>query len=389
MQLSLLVVNLILITVISREYGPTIYGEYASSKSLGVLIGTAVVMSLALVATKLRAQNDIEANYVFSNSYYLVTRNLLIGLVLLYPATLLFKRDFSMTGLFLVGFVFNELIHISLAYYQANGDFVSSSKQIMLRTLIYGVGAVTIVFSGYSILWVIFYQVVTLAVFFGIAHFSIPSSELNNTSPDVVLTRNKLTKSGQKMVLTTFSSALISELDIVLLGLFFGGPLLGVLSWARRILEILFQLAAASLDILFPELSKTKTKTEVMEIRNKLRRIVMLSFIIPVMFFPLKGTAGNIFVFLLGEEFSAVGDYTAYILFCLPLMVWSRINIIFSRALNFEVPISKIIFYSSFISFLIYLVTNQFLSNSAVVSIILSQLTISALTSYSFRKSFK
>jgi len=389
MQLSLLVVNLILITVISREYGPTIYGEYASSKSLGVLIGTAVVMSLALVATKLRAQNDIDANHVFSNSYYLVTRNLLIGLLLLYPATLLFKRDFSMTGLFLVGFVFNELIHISLAYYQANGDFVSSSKQIMLRTLIYGVGAVTIVFSGYSILWVIFYQVVTLAVFFGIAHFSIPSSELNNTSPDVVLTRNKLTKSGQKMVLTTFSSALISELDIVLLGLFFGGPLLGVLSWARRILEILFQLAAASLDILFPELSKTKTKTEVMEIRNKLRRIVMLSFIIPAMFFPLKGTAGDIFVFLLGEEFSAVGDYTAYILFCLPLMVWSRINIIFSRALNFEVPISKIIFYSSFISFLIYLVTNQFLSNSAVVSIILSQLTISALTSYSFRKSFK
>ena len=389
MQVSLLVVNLILITVISREYGPTIYGEYASSKSLGVLIGTAVVMSLALVATKLRAQNDIDANHVFSNSYYLVTRNLLIGLLLLYPATLLFKRDFSMTGLFLVGFVFNELIHISLAYYQANGDFVSSSKQIMLRTLIYGVGAVTIVFSGYSILWVIFYQVVTLAVFFGIAHFSIPSSELNNTSPDVVLTRNKLTKSGQKMVLTTFSSALISELDIVLLGLFFGGPLLGVLSWARRILEILFQLAAASLDILFPELSKTKTKTEVMEIRNKLRRIVMLSFIIPAMFFPLKGTAGDIFVFLLGEEFSAVGDYTAYILFCLPLMVWSRINIIFSRALNFEVPISKIIFYSSFISFLIYLVTNQFLNNSAVVSIILSQLTISALTSYSFRKSFK
>ena len=389
MQLSLLVDNLILITVISREYGPTIYGEYASSKSLGVLIGTAVVMSLALVATKLRAQNDIDANHVFSNSYYLVTRNLLIGLLLLYPATLLFKRDFSMTGLFLVGFVFNELIHISLAYYQANGDFVSSSKQIMLRTLIYGVGAVTIVFSGYSILWVIFYQVVTLVIFFGIAHFSIPSSELSDSSPDVVLTRRKLSKSGQKMVLTTFSSALISELDIVLLGLFFGGPLLGVLSWARRILEILFQLAAASLDILFPELSKTKTKTEVMEIRNKLRRIVMLSFIIPAMFFPLKGTAGDIFVFLLGEEFSAVGDYTAYILFCLPLMVWSRINIIFSRALNFEVPISKIIFYSSFISFLIYLVTNQFLSNSAVVSIILSQLTISALTSYSFRKSFK
>ena len=34
-------------------------------KVLGVLIGTAVVMSLALVATKLRAQNDIDANLFF------------------------------------------------------------------------------------------------------------------------------------------------------------------------------------------------------------------------------------------------------------------------------------------------------------------------------------
>ncbi len=389
MQVVLLVVNLILITIISREYGPSIYGEYASSKSLGVLIGTALVMSLALVATKLRAQNDIEGKFVFSNSYYLVIRNLIIGLFLLYPVTLLFKRDFSMTALFLIGFIFNELIHIALSYYQANGDFVTSSKQIMIRTLLYGMGATAIVFSGYSILWVIFYQIVILAIFFLVAHFSIPSSEKKNSSPDAVETRKKLTKSGQKMVLTTFSSALISELDIVLLGLFFGGPLLGVLSWARRILEILFQLAAASLDILFPELSKTKSKSEVVEIRNKLRRIVILSFIIPTIFFPLKDVAGSLFVVLLGEEFSAVGNYTAYILFCLPLMVWSRINIIFSRALNFEIPISKIILYSSIISFFIYSITDQFLDNSAVISIILSQLTISALTSYSFRKSFR
>ena len=40
----------------------------------------------------------------------------------------------------------------------------------------------------------------------------------------------------------------------VLLGLFYAGPTLGVLAWSRRILEIIFQLLAASLDILFPEL---------------------------------------------------------------------------------------------------------------------------------------
>ena len=54
--------------------------------------------------------------------------------------------------------------------------------------------------------------------------------------------KNELQSSGKKMVLTTFSSALISQLDIILLGLFYSGPILGVLAWSRNILEILFQM---------------------------------------------------------------------------------------------------------------------------------------------------
>ena len=388
-QISLLIVNLLLITIISREYGPSIYGEYASSKSLAVLVGTASVFSLALVVTKLRAQNDTISEFVFSNSYFLVIRNLLIVFVFLYPLTAIFKRDFSMTSLFLIGFVINEMIHIALAFYQANGDFVTSSKQIASRTILYGIGAWFIVAAGYSIIWVIVYQVILLGIFFGVAHFSIPKKFNNSENLNKVNVRNKLSKSGQKMVLTTFSSALVSELDIVLLGLFFGGPLLGVLSWARRILEILFQLLAASLDILFPQLSKVKTKKEVIDIRNTLKKVFFASFIIPILFFFLRDYAGSIFVVILGDEFSAVAEYTSYILFCLPLMVWSRINIIFARALNFEINLSKIIFLASIISLAIYFVTNQIFENSAVVSIILSQLTISTLTSYSFRSSYK
>ena len=388
-QISLLIVNLLIITIISREYGPSIYGEYASSKSLAVLVGTASVFSLALVVTKLRAQNDPISEFVFSNSYFLVIRNLLIIFVFLYPLTAIFKRDFSMTSLFLIGFVFNEMIHIALAFYQANGDFVTSSKQITARTILYGIGAWFIVTSGYTIIWVIVYQVILLGIFFGVAHFSIPNKYNNSENLNKDNVRNKLSKSGQKMVLTTFSSALVSELDIVLLGLFFGGPLLGVLSWARRILEILFQLLAASLDILFPQLSKVKTKKEVIDIRNTLKKVFFASFIIPILFFFLRDYAGSIFVVILGDEFSAVAEYTSYILFCLPLMVWSRINIIFARALNFEINLSKIIFLASIISLAIYFVTNQIFENSAVVSIILSQLTISTLTSYSFRSSYK
>ncbi len=188
-------------------------------------------------------------------------------------------------------------------------------------------------------LWVIFYQVVILFIFFIIAHFYIPKNELNNNKN--IETRKKLTKSGRKMVLTSFSSALISELDIVLLGLFYSGNLLGVLAWSRRILEIVFQLLAASLDIIFPELSKAKDKDEVSAIRTRLRKVFIFSFSIPILFFLLRDIAGGIFVSLLGNDFSDVSTYTSAILFCLPVMVWSRINIIFSRALNFEINLSR------------------------------------------------
>ena len=141
MQLTLLLVNFFLITIISREYGAETYGEYASSKSLSVLIGTATVMSLALVTTKFLAQKNENSKLLFSNSYYLIIRNFLIALLILFPVTFVFQRDLSMTALFLIGFVFNEMIHIALAYFQSRGDFVTSSKQILIRTAIYGLGA--------------------------------------------------------------------------------------------------------------------------------------------------------------------------------------------------------------------------------------------------------
>ncbi len=386
MQLTLLIVNFFLITIISRVYGAETYGEYASAKSLSVLIGTAVVLSLALVVTKGRAQNIEYSKEIFHNSYYLVIRNLLFSLVFLIPLTIIFGRDYSMTSLFLVGFVFNEMIHIALAYYQAQGNFVITSKQILVRTILYGLGAWVIVSQGFSIIWVIVYQALVLFIFFAIAHLYIPKNELtNNVNKE---TRTKLTKSGRKMVLTSFSSALISELDIVLLGLFYSGTLLGVLAWSRRILEIIFQLLAASLDIIFPELSKANNKEDVSAIRTRLRKVFIYSFSIPILFFLLRGFAGDIFVSLLGDEFSDVSTYASAILFCLPVMVWSRINIIFSRALNFEINLTKSISIGAIFSYGIYFLMHRIGYNPAVLSIIISQVLIAGLTTYSFRKSY-
>ena len=387
MQLSLLLVNLFLITIISREYGAETYGEYASSKSLSVLIGTAAVMSLALVVTKVLAQKNENSKLMFQNAYSLIIRNLMIALIILIPLTLLLNRDLPMTILFLVGFVFNEMIHVALAYYQAKGDFVTSSKQIILRTIVYGVGAWVLVLQGFTITSLIIFQVMTLVAFFVVAHLSVPKNDIELTSNTTV--KNKLQESGKKMVLTTFSSALISELDIVLLGLFYSGSTLGVLAWARRILEIIFQLVAASLDILFPELAKAKNRDSVSELRIKLRKVFLLSFTVPILFIFFKGLASEIFTSLLGEEFSEVSTYTSWILFALPVMVWSRINIIFSRALNFEINITKSILFGSVASIGIYYFVHSFNNNPAVLSIILSQIVIGAITTYSFKKSYE
>lgn len=387
MQLSLLLVNLFLITIISREYGAETYGEYASSKSLSVLIGTAAVMSLALVVTKVLAQKNENSKLMFQNAYSLIIRNLMIALIILIPVTLLLNRDLPMTILFLVGFVFNEMIHVALAYYQAKGDFVTSSKQIILRTIVYGVGAWVLVLQGFTITSLIIFQVMTLVAFFVVAHLSVPKNDIELTSNTTV--KNKLQESGKKMVLTTFSSALISELDIVLLGLFYSGSTLGVLAWARRILEIIFQLVAASLDILFPELAKAKNRDSISELRIKLRKVFLLSFTVPILFIFFKGLASEIFTSLLGEEFSEVSTYTSWILFALPVMVWSRINIIFSRALNFEINITKSILFGSVASIGIYYFVHSFNNNPAVLSIILSQIVIGAITTYSFKKSYE
>ncbi|MDC2988981.1 oligosaccharide flippase family protein [Acidimicrobiaceae bacterium] len=388
MQLTLLVVNFFLITIISREYGAETYGEYASSKSLSVLIGTAAVMSLALVVTKFLAQKNENSKLMFSNSYFLIFRNFLISLVILIPLTSILNRDLSMTFLFLLGFVFNEMIHVALAYFQSRGDFVTSSKQIFLRTVLYGFGAWIIVIRGFSVNILISYQVLMLFLFLLVAHKSIPTQDVVFKIENSKNVKNELQSSGKKMVLTTFSSALISELDIVLLGLFYSGPILGVLAWSRRILEIIFQLLAASLDILFPELSKTREKSEVKEVRSQLKKVFFLSFSVPILFFLFRDIANDVFISLLGSEFSDVSTYTSSILFCLPLMVWSRINIIFSRALNFEINLTKSITIGAILSCGSYFLIHNITDNPAVLSIVASQILIALSTTISFRRSY-
>lgn len=388
MQLTLLFVNFILITLISREYGAEIYGEYASSKSLAVLVGTATVLSLALVVTQLLARNDIDSPSLQSNAYLIIVRNSSLVIFLLVPLSMLFYRDTTMTILFFLVFVTNELIHIALGFFQSQGDFVTSSKQILLRTVLYGVGAYIIIANKLSIYNVIIFQILLLLIFFAVAIKSIPKLDIELFGKKSKQVFKKLEGSGRKMVLTTFSSALISELDILLLGLFYSGPLLGVLAWSRRILEIIFQIIAASLDILFPELSKNNKKDSVINIRKQLRKFLLFTFSVPILFLIFRDVADKIFINILGSEFTNLSSYTAQLLFCLPLMIWSRINIIFSRSLNFEANLTKMIAVGTFLSIMSYYIIHFINFNPAIVSIFISQFIFASISNYSFKKSY-
>ena len=73
---------------------------------------------------------------------------------------------------------------------------------------------------------------------------------------------------------------------------------------------------------------------------KQLRKFLLFTFSVPILFLFFRDVADKIFINILGSEFTNLSSYTA-LLFCLPLMIWSRINIIFSRSLNFEANLTK------------------------------------------------
>ena len=378
MQIILLIVNFFLITIISREYGAEIYGEYASAKSLSVLLGTAIVLSLALVVTRTSSNIEKFDKNLFYTTYKTIIRNTILASVLVVPLSAIFGRNYIYVFIFLLGFVFNEMLHVALAFHQSKGDFVISSKQIIFRTVIYGFGGWLIIYFQYSIFWVIVFQTFLLLIFYFVANNSLPKEESNT---DNTYTSKELRKSGRKMVLTTLSAALISELDIVILGVFYSGPILGVLAWSRRILEGLHQLVGASLDIVFPEISKLKNISEINEIRSKLKLVILVSLFIPLLYLVLENAANNIFINVLGTEFIDLASIFRVVIFSLPFMLWSRVNIIFARAMHFEINLFKVVITAAAISYLIYFFISQYNLFSPEFGILSSQITFSLFTS--------
>ena len=182
------------------------------------------------------------------------------------------------------------------------------------------------------------------------------------------------------MVLTTFAAALISEFDIVVIGLFYQGSILGILAWSRRLLEGLYQLIGASLDIVFPELTKLTDKNQFISIRSKLKKVFYLSFAFPLLYLTIIDLADEVFVNVLGLEFSTLSEIFSIVLFGLPFMLWTRINIIFARALHLEIQLSKTIAYASLIGLFFYFINSKLNLLNIEFIILISQILFASFT---------
>jgi hypothetical protein len=168
----------------------------------------------------------------------------------------------------------------------------------------------------------------------------------------------------------------------VILGVFYSGPILGVLAWSKRILEGLYQLVGASLDIVFPEISKLNDTEEISGVRSKLRIVILISLLIPVTYILLENVAKSVFINVLGSEFENLASIFSVVIFSLPFMLWSRINIIFARAMHYEVDLFKIIIAAASSSFLLYFINDTYNYFAIEYGILGSQILFSIFTSF-------
>ena len=146
-------------------------------------------------------------------------------------------------------------------------------------------------------------------------------------------------------------------------------------------MEGLHQLVGASLDIVFPEISKLKNISEINEIRSKLKLVILVSLFIPLLYLVLENAANNIFINVLGTEFIDLASIFRVVIFSLPFMLWSRVNIIFARAMHFEINLFKVVITAAAISYLIYFFISQYNLFSPEFGILSSQITFSLFTS--------
>ena len=252
---------------------------------------------------------------------------------------------------FFITYALIELRNILYSHYHAQSNFSYTSKIGIVSVAVYTLGCAFIAINSYPLIYIVYLQlfVVLLSIFYVIKFLNIKLFNENEYK-----SKSKVEQESKKMVLTSASLIVMSEIEIVFLSFFTQGKLLGLLALTRRLLEIGSQTFSSLLDIAYPKL--TKNIKNLKTINRYVYLISLLLFVIPIILFLDFSFVQIIFEYFVGEEFVEVLRFLPGAFLSLPFMFRVRANIIIARSLYIEKKISFYILISSFLILIFYLV---------------------------------
>lgn len=351
LQITLVISNFITIYFISNNYSPEIYAVYTTNKSLAVIFAIIGSMGISFVSIKLLTISKVNDSEIISSSIKIQFKYICLSLIILISFVLFFEFDYFFAIGFFLTYVMIEFRNILYSFYHAKSNFSYTSVVGIVSVIVFTVGCALIAINNYPIIYIVIFQ---LLVVFISNIFVLKKLDNNLIKSSTVDSKRKVENESKKMVLTSASLIVISEIEIVFLSFFTQGKLLGLLSLTRRLLEIGSQTFSSLLDIAYPKLTKNIKNLKI--INRYVYLISLLLFVIPIILFLDFSFVQIIFEYFVGEEFVEILRFLPGAFLSLPFMFRVRANIIIARSLYIEKKISFYILISSFLILIFYLV---------------------------------
>lgn len=351
LQITLVLSNFIIVYFISNNYSPEIYAVYTTNKSLAVIFAIIGSMGISFVSIKLLTMSKINDTVIISSSIKIQFKYVCLSLIILIFFVLYLEFDYFFAISFFLTYVMIEFRNILYSSYHAKSNFSFSSAVGIVSVTVYTGGSAILAFNSYPIFYIVIFQLIVVFI----------SNIFVLKKLDFILKKSSIDESqylieneSKKMVLTSASLIIISEIEIVFLSFFTQGKLLGILALTRRLLEIGSQTFSSLLDIAYPKL--TKNIQNLKTINRYVYFTSLLLFLIPIILFLDISFVQKIFEYFVGEEYVEVLRFLPVAFLSLPFMFRVRANIIIARSLYIEQKISFYILISSFLIFIFYFV---------------------------------
>lgn len=350
-QITLVISNFVTIYFISNNYSPEIYAIYLTNKSLAVIFAIIGSMGISFVSIKLLTLPQTSISEILSSSLIVQLKYVSYSFGILFVLVMITNFKYSFAVGFFITYVLIELRNILYSHYHAQSNFSYTSKIGIVSVAVYTLGSAFIAINSYQLIYIVYLQlfIVSLSILYVFKYLNIKLFNENEYK-----SKNKVEQESKKMVLTSASLIVMSEIEIVFLSFFTQGKLLGLLALTRRLLEIGSQTFSSLLDIAYPKL--TKNIKNLKKINKYVYLISLLLFVFPIILFLDFSFVQIILEYFLGDEFLEVLKYLPGSFLSLPFMFRIRANIIIARSLYIEKKISLYILISSFLILIFYLI---------------------------------